>query len=139
MQITTTQKRLAYHESIWAVKEIDHIEDKRKLQLQLCKSSLLALTTALAEQEREEIQRELSDARSKVQQTHVYNLSISSLQDKQEAQQRQLKLLSEDKDRICRETVSLQKQLDYYKVAPFLLELTVDGDRVASEENEGCG
>jgi hypothetical protein len=35
MKIETTQKRLVYQESVWAVKEIDHEEDKRKLQLRI--------------------------------------------------------------------------------------------------------
>ena len=35
MKLETAQKRLAYQESIWAVKEIDLIEDKRKLQLRI--------------------------------------------------------------------------------------------------------
>jgi len=35
MKRETAQKRLAYQESIWAVKEIDLIEDNRKLQLRI--------------------------------------------------------------------------------------------------------
>src|SRR5271169_4957230 len=35
MKLETAQKRLVYHESIWAVKEIDFVEEKRKLQLQI--------------------------------------------------------------------------------------------------------
>lgn len=41
MKMETAQKRLAYHESIWAVKEIDLIEDKRKLQVRIGKHHLL--------------------------------------------------------------------------------------------------
>lgn len=33
----TEQKRLAYHESIWAIKEIDLIEEKRKLEMRIGK------------------------------------------------------------------------------------------------------
>lgn len=35
MKLETAQKRLTYQESIWAVKEIDLIEDKRKLELRI--------------------------------------------------------------------------------------------------------
>lgn len=31
----SAQKRLAYQESVWSVKEIDFIEDKRKLELRI--------------------------------------------------------------------------------------------------------
>jgi hypothetical protein len=37
MEIETTQKRLAYHQAIWAVKEIDFIEGQRKLEVQIGK------------------------------------------------------------------------------------------------------
>jgi len=33
MKMDTAQKRLAYQESIWAVKEIDLLEDRRKLEM----------------------------------------------------------------------------------------------------------
>jgi hypothetical protein len=40
------QKRLAYNEAIWAVKEIDLIEDNRKLQMRIGNTVLhSALTT----------------------------------------------------------------------------------------------
>jgi hypothetical protein len=35
MKMETAQKRHVYQESIWAVKEIDLMEDKRKLQLRV--------------------------------------------------------------------------------------------------------
>jgi hypothetical protein len=35
MKMETAQKRLAYQESVWAVKEVDLEEDKRKLQLRI--------------------------------------------------------------------------------------------------------
>jgi hypothetical protein len=40
MKMQTAQKRLAYQESIWAVKEIDLIEDKRKLELRIGMKSI---------------------------------------------------------------------------------------------------
>ena len=38
--------------------------------------------------------------------------------------QAQMRLLSEEKDRMHRESLSLQKQLDYYKVRDSLIILT---------------
>ena len=35
MKMDTAEKRLAYQESVWAVKEIDLIEDKRKLEMRI--------------------------------------------------------------------------------------------------------
>ena len=35
MKMESAQKRLAYEEAVWKVKEIDLIEDKRKLELRL--------------------------------------------------------------------------------------------------------
>lgn len=35
MKLETAQRSLVYRESIWGVKEIDLIEDKRKLQLRI--------------------------------------------------------------------------------------------------------
>jgi hypothetical protein len=38
------QKRLAYNEAVWAVKEIDLIEDNRKLQMRIGSSTIKRLT-----------------------------------------------------------------------------------------------
>jgi hypothetical protein len=35
MKLETAKKRLAYEESIWAIKEIDLIEENRKLELEI--------------------------------------------------------------------------------------------------------
>jgi hypothetical protein len=35
MKMESAQKKLAYQESVWKVKEIDFIEDKRKLELRI--------------------------------------------------------------------------------------------------------
>ena len=40
MKMESAQKRLAHQESVWSVKEIDFIEDKRKLELRVGVSSM---------------------------------------------------------------------------------------------------
>jgi hypothetical protein len=35
MKMESAQKRLAYQESVWKVKEIDLVEDKRRLELRI--------------------------------------------------------------------------------------------------------
>jgi hypothetical protein len=40
MKMESAQKRLAYQESVWKVKEIDLVEDKRRLELRIGLGSL---------------------------------------------------------------------------------------------------
>lgn len=41
MKMETAQKRLAYQESVWAVKELDLIEENRKMHLRIGKGNAL--------------------------------------------------------------------------------------------------
>jgi hypothetical protein len=72
MKMESAQKRLAYQESVWRVKEIDLIEDKRKLELRigLCPSRDWDLTEALQEREMDAMQREVAEASAQAQVTH---------------------------------------------------------------------
>src|SRR5271163_3433657 len=107
MKLETSQKRLAYQESLWLVKEIDLIEDKRRLELRIGKSKFNnLLRTALLEQGIEDARAELLESSNKTDQTLG----------KMEIMLGQMKLLTEEKERTQRDSSSLQKQLDYYKV-----------------------
>ena len=120
MKRETAQKRLAYQESIWAVKEIDLIEDNRKLQLRigiriLCTALTSSLTWTRNWGNAERSRRIAHKSRTSTGTDYCIQ---SNGQGKSGAVQGQLRLLSEEKDRMHRDSLSLQKQLDYYKVYP---------------------
>lgn len=63
MKMESAQKRLAYQESVWKVKEIDFIEDKRKLELRIGMFPCTQVPiVALQERELESLQREAAEA-----------------------------------------------------------------------------
>ena len=65
------------------------------------------------------MQKDLAESHSKVELAHVTDYCIQSNgQGKSGTVQGQIRLLSEEKDRMHRDSLSLQKQLDYYKVNP---------------------
>ena len=65
------------------------------------------------------MQKDLAESHTKVEQAHVTDYCIQSNgQGKSGTVQGQMRLLSEEKDRMHRDSLSLQKQLDYYKVNP---------------------
>ena len=65
------------------------------------------------------MQKDLAESHAKVEQTQVTDYCIQSNgQAESGAVQGQMRLLYEEKDRMHRDSLSLQKQLDYYKVNP---------------------
>jgi hypothetical protein len=116
MRMETAGKRLAYCESVWAVKEVDWMEDHRKLQLRIgVRSTDVINSIVLLEQRAGDLEGELATVSAKGDVCHAFMISAHK-QEKNREMQAQLKLLSEEKEILRRELISLRKQLDYYKV-----------------------
>ena len=75
----------------------------------------------MLEEEAETINEELVLAISNLDQAKVCIIEALLIwKDNYEGIQSQMKILQEEKDRMRRESLSLQKQLDYYRVCLFL-------------------
>ena len=78
MKLETAHKRLVYEESIWPVKEMELMEENRKLHLRI---GILRLTgfelmRALLERDVEGTEKELVEWHAKLNQTHVLHFCI---------------------------------------------------------------
>jgi hypothetical protein len=72
MKMDTAQKRLAYQESIWAIKEIDLMEENRKLEMRIGRGLFVScLIIALLMDEIDAQQEEFANETRKTEEWRV--------------------------------------------------------------------